>query len=275
MPNRRSFLKTGALTAGAASAAALTSRAATESTEQNPSASAACAVDGYGYRLPSFKPGSRLVFQGDSITDMNRGRNESDRNHYLGHSYVFLIAGRLGVDMPEARLDIYNRGISGNAVWQLRKRWQKDAVDMKPDLLSILIGTNDIGQGLRDPKRRITPASFESDYRFILDASRKANPELRLVLLDPFVLPTGGLKNEQAWKSRSEPTAVLREVVAKLATDYEAVHIRTQDIFDKAAKVTGPENLIWDGIHPLPAGHELIARHWIQAVSERWPKNRE
>jgi lysophospholipase L1-like esterase len=146
---------------------------------------------------------------------------------------------------------------------------------MKPDLLSILIGTNDIGQGLRDPKRRITPASFESDYRFILDASRKANPELRLVLLDPFVLPTGGLKNEQAWKSRSEPTAVLREVVAKLATDYEAVHIRTQDIFDKAAKVTGPENLIWDGIHPLPAGHELIARHWIQAVSERWPKNRE
>ena len=275
MPNRRSFLKTGALSAGAVgavSAAALTSRAAAESAGQTSSASAACAVDGYGYRLPSFEPGSRLVFQGDSITDMNRGRNESDRNHYLGHSYVFLIAARLGVEIPEAKLDIYNRGISANAVWQLRKRWQKDAVDMKPDLLSILIGTNDIGQGLRDPKRKITPASFESDYRFILDASRKANPELRLVLLDPFVLPTGRLKNEQAWKARSEPTAVLREVVAKLATDYEAVHIRTQDIFDKAAKVTGPENLIWDGIHPLPAGHELIARHWIQAVSERWPK---
>lgn len=267
MTNRRSFLKIGTLTASAASAAALTSRATTESTEQKPSTSAACAVDGYGYHLPSFKVGSRLVFQGDSITDMNWGRNEADRNHYLGHSYVFLIAARLGIEIPEAKLDIYNRGKSGNAVWQLRKRWQKDAVDMKPDLLSILIGTNDIGQA----KRKITPASFEADYRFILDASRKANPELRLVLLDPFVLPTGPLKNERAWNSRSDATAGLAEVVAKLATDYDAVHIKTQDIFDKAAKVTGPENLIWDGVHPLPAGHELIARHWIQAVSERWP----
>lgn len=272
MPNRRSFLKTGAMIAGSAGAAALPGRATAESTGQKPNASAACAVDGYGYRLPFFNPGSRLVFQGDSITDMNWGRNESDRNHYLGHSYVFLIAARLGIEIPEAKLDIYNRGKSGNAVWQLRKRWHQDAVEMKPDLLSILIGTNDVGEGLRHPKRKITPASFESDYRFILDASRKANPDLRLVLLDPFVQPTGPLKNEQAWKVRSEATAELRGVVAKLATDYDAVHIQTQDIFDKAAKVAGPENLIWDGIHPLPAGHELIARHWIQAVSERWPQ---
>ncbi len=270
MPNRRSFLKAGALTAGAASAAALTSRAATASKEQKPSTSAACAVDGYGYHLPHFKPGSRLVFQGDSITDMNWGRNESDRNHYLGHSYVFLLAGRLGVEMPDAKLDIYNRGKSGNAVWQLRKRWQKDAVDMKPDLLSILIGTNDIGQGLRKPKDKITPAAFEADYRFILDASRKANPELRLVLLDPFVLPTGGLKNQKAYSVRRALTDELRVVVAKLAKDYDAVHIKTQDIFDKAAKASAPEYFIWDGIHPLPAGHELIARHWVHAVSKRW-----
>ena len=71
-------------------------------------------------------------------------------------------------------------------------------VDMKPDLLSILIGTNDVGQGLRNPQRKITLAAFESDYRFILDASRKANPDLRLVLLDPFVLPTGPLKNRES-----------------------------------------------------------------------------
>ena len=101
--------------------------------------------------LPSFKKGSRLVFQGDSITDMNWGRNEKDRNHYLGHSYVFLLAARLGVEMPEAALDFYNRGKSGNAVWQLKQRWQTDAIELKPDLLSILIGTNDVS-GLEKSK---------------------------------------------------------------------------------------------------------------------------
>ena len=85
--------------------------------------------------LPDFKKGSRLLFQGDSITDMNWGRNQSDRNHYLGHSYVFILAGKLGVEMPESQLDFYNRGKSGNAVWQLKERWQKDAIEMKPDLL--------------------------------------------------------------------------------------------------------------------------------------------
>ena len=271
MPNRRSFLKAGALTAGAAGAA-LSGRAAAQTTQGLPVTSAACAVDGYGYRLPFFNPGSRLLFQGDSITDMNWGRNESDRNHYLGHSYVFLLAARLGVEMPEAKLDIYNRGKSGNAVSQLRARWQKDAIEIKPDLLSILIGTNDIGQGLRNPKRKVTPATFESHYRFILDASRKANPALRLVLLDPFVLPTGPLENQQAYETRRALTDELRPIVAKLAVDYDAVHIKTQDIFDKAAKASAPGHFIWDGIHPLPAGHELIARHWLQSVSERWPK---
>lgn len=222
-----------------------------------------------GKDLPAFKQGARLVFIGDSITDMKWGRNEKDRNHYLGHSYVFLLAARLGVDMPGAQLDFYNRGISGNTVSDLRKRWQKDAVDMKPDILTILIGTNDVGTGLRNPDRTVTPAAFETDYRHILDASRKANPDLRLVLMDPFVLPTGRLKPTDAYRARRDPTDKLRVVVAKLAREYNAVHIKTQGIFDAASEQVPPENWIWDGVHPLPQGHELIARHWMKAMSAR------
>jgi lysophospholipase L1-like esterase len=196
---------------------------------------------------------------------MNWGRNQNDRNHYLGHSYVYLIAARLGVDMPEAQLDIYNRGISGHTVSDLRKRWQKDAIEMKPELLSILIGTNDVGRGVKEE-------AFESDYRAILDASRNSNPDLRLVLLDPFVLRTGGLKNEQAWTSRRTATDKLGAIVARLAKDYQAVHIKTQEIFDAAAKSVTPEQWIWDGVHPLPQGHELIARNWLQEVSARWSR---
>lgn len=108
MINRRKFLKSGALSTGAA-AAAITSQATAASQQQRENASG---VGGYDYRLPAFKQGSRLLFQGDSITDMKWGRNQNDRNHYLGHSYVYLIAARLGVDMPEAKL-VRRNGTTG------------------------------------------------------------------------------------------------------------------------------------------------------------------
>lgn len=215
-------------------------------------------------QLPDFKKGARLLFIGDSITDMNRGRNERDRNHYLGHSFVFMVAGRLGMDMPEAQLDFYNRGISGNTIAQLKARWQKDAIAMRPDVLTILIGTNDVGKGVK-------PVAFEADYRAILSASRRANPDVKIILIDPFVLKSGGLKNGSAWKSRRAATDQLRPIVAKLAEEYGAAHVMMQEIFDEAAASVPPEYWIWDGLHPLPTGHELIARHWLKAAGSRWP----
>ena len=258
MLDRRTFLKGSAV---AASAATICSTAHAHESSANPSG-----VGGYNYRLPAFKKGSRLLFQGDSITDMKWGRNQKDRNHYLGHSYVYLIAARLGVDMPEAELDITTRGMSGHKIEDLRKRWQKDAIEMKPDLLSILIGVNDVGRNLSG----VDVKTWETDYRFVLDASRKANPDLQIVLLDPFVLASGRLSNAEAFKKWRDQIERLISIVGQLAKDYNAVHIKTQDIFDAAAKAVSPEQWIWDGVHPLPQGHELIARNWLQEVSARW-----
>jgi len=257
MLDRRNYLKASALAVNGVMASSHCNAQQTTA-ENDPSGS-----KGYNYRLPLFKKGSRLLFQGDSITDMNWGRNEKDRNHYLGHSYVYLIAARLGVDMPEAKLDFYNRGMSGHTVADLRKRWDKDAIAMTPDLLSILVGTNDVGRGVK-------PKDFESDYRFILDASRKANPALRLVLMDPFVLPAGRLSTKEAWVSRRAATDEMRVIVSRLAKDYDAVHVKTQDVFDDASIKVPAEQWIWDGVHPLPQGHELIARNWLMEVSARW-----
>ena len=247
---RRNFLQAGALCGGAAATAGTA-----HGTEGNPSG-----VAGYQYRLPGFKEGSRLLFIGDSITDMKWGRNEKDRNHYLGHSYVYLIASRLGVDMPQARLEFFNRGISGNKVSDLKARWQKDAINMKPDLLSILIGVNDVSRGG-------TLKQWQADYRFILDASRKAKADLPLVLLDPFVLRSGRLKIPEAWQKWRAKVDKYGAIVAQLANDYDAIHVKTQEVFDAAAKAVSPEQWIWDGVHPLPQGHELIARNWLQVVS--------
>jgi lysophospholipase L1-like esterase len=218
--------------------------------------------------IPNLENGSRLVFIGDSITDMKWGRNESDRNHYLGHSFVFLLAARLGVEMPDAKLQFFNRGNSGNKVSDLSLRWQRDVIDLKPDVLTILIGANDVGIGFRHPQKKVTPDSFQNEYHKLLEACMKATPQLKLVLMDPFVLPAKRLGDNTAWRSEM---GQLRNCVKQLAEEFGAVHVRLQDVFDAAAAASSAEQWIWDGIHPLPPGHELIARHWLLEVCRRWP----
>ena len=249
---RRAFLKSAA--AGAALAVAVPHAKAADR-------AGAAGVPGYGYRLPKIDKGSTLLFQGDSITDMKWGRNQKDRNHYLGHSYVYLIASRLHTDLPESELNFLNRGMSGHTVPDLQKRWQKDAIDLKPDVLSILIGVNDVGRAVRG-KKEVDPVAYETGYRDLLTRSREANPKLKIVLLEPFVLPVG-----RDWQA---PVDKLRPVVAKLASEFGAVLVKTQALFDQAAKQGGPAHWIWDGVHPLPQGHELIARNWIESVAEAW-----
>ena len=249
MSSRRDFIKKTALLSGSA----FISSSATIQDE----------VDGYDYDRPAFKKGTRILFQGDSITDMNRGRDESDRNHYLGHSYVYLIASRLHADLPETEMEFFNRGVSGHTVSDLKNRWKQDTTDLNPDLLSILVGTNDVYFGN-------TKEQFEEDYRFILKQSKEANPELDLVLMEPFVLQSGVLSEEGVYKERRAMTDELRMKTAELAREFDALFVPLQQIFDEAAEAVSPEHWVWDGIHPLPQGHELIARNWIEYVSKRW-----
>ena len=259
-----SGMKRRAFIGAAAGAAAVVVGGGTQAAQGRENASG---VAGYDYRLPKIKKGTTLLFQGDSITDMKWGRNQKDRNHYLGHSYVYLIASRLHTDMPEAKLNFLNRGMSGHTVPDLKKRWQKDALDLKPDVLSILIGVNDVGRAGRS-KKGVDLEAYEADYRSLLEQSRKANPELKIVLLEPFVLPVGGVK--AAWDTWRGQIDRLRPIVAKLASDHKAVLLKTQEIFDAASKRVDPAHWIWDGVHPLPQGHELIARNWIETVAKAW-----
>ncbi len=169
--------------------------------------------------IPAFTPGARILFQGDSITDGNRGRS-ADPNHILGHGYVFIIAARHGAAFPDAKLDFINRGISGNTVLDLEKRWQKDTLDLKPDVLSILIGVNDNGRG-------VPLDQYEQVYDKLITQAKAANPKLKLVLCEPFVKPTGTI-NEGIRKRQ--------EIVAQLAQKHGAALVHFQRVFDEAAK---------------------------------------
>lgn len=202
-----------------------------------------------------FPKGSRILFQGDSITDGNRGRG-ADPNHILGHGYAFLIAARHGALFPDQGLEFFNRGISGNTVLSLRDRWQKDTLDLKPDILSILIGVNDAGKG-------IAPAEYERIYDQLLTEAETANPAIQLVLCEPFTLPVGRMATDT---SRVAQVKDLQAIAAKLAEKHKATFVPFQRALEEACKRAPAEHWIWDGVHPTYSGHQILADAWENAV---------
>ena len=208
--------------------------------------------------IPAFKTGSRILFQGDSITDMKRGRG-TDPNHILGHSYVFILAAKHRAGFPDLDLDFVNRGVSGNTVLNLRDRWQTDTLDLKPDILSVLIGVNDNG-------RNVPFDEFEQVYDQLLTDARKANPKLKLVLCEPFGLPSGSKK--QSWEAWYDGIQKRQKIVAKLAEKHGATLVKFQAALDAATDRASAEFWIWDGVHPTYAGHQILADAWEQAVRE-------
>ncbi len=211
--------------------------------------------------IPAFTSGARVLFQGDSITDGNRAR-DTDPNHILGHGYVFLIAAKYGAAFPDLKLEFLNRGITGNAVIDLEKRWKADALDLRPDILSILAGAN-------DTFRNLPPGDYEAGLDRLLTQARKANPKVKLVLCEPFALPAGDRRKNWAawWKSTSEQ----QKAVERLAAKFGAALVRTQQMFDQATLRAPAEYWLWDGVHPTYAGHQLLADQWERTVREFWP----
>jgi lysophospholipase L1-like esterase len=205
-----------------------------------------------------FPANSRILFQGDSITDGNRGRN-LDPNHILGHGYQFIIAAKYGTQFPERHLVFLNRGISGNKVSDLAARWQKDALDLHPDILSILIGVNDLSHG-------VSADEYEKQYDELLAGTVKALPNVQLILCEPFGLPVG--KKKPIWESYHADLLARQQVVAKLAAKYHARLVHFQKVFDDATQRAPADYWIWDGVHPTYSGHELMADEWMRIVEQ-------
>lgn len=204
-----------------------------------------------------------ILFQGDSITDAGRDRNrEQNANDpgALGKGYVYLIAAQLLADQPGDGLKIYNRGISGNKVFQLVERWDKDCLKLKPDIVSILIGVNDIWHTLNGNYDG-TIEKYENDYRALLDRTRKELPKVQLVICEPFVLRCGAVNDR--WFPEFDR---YRAVAGKMAKEFNALFVPFQSMFDNAVKQAPPANWAADGVHPSMAGAYLMGREWLKVV---------
>lgn len=239
--------------------------------------------------LPSVAlAGKKVLFIGDSITDGAWGNSGGgakpssertlwDMNHIYGHGYMYLCAAHYQGKYPSREYEFYNRGISGNTLADLEKRWQKDAIDIKPDVLSVLIGTNDINVFLKSGGGSFDFEEWRERYCKLLDVSLSMNPHLKLILCAPFVANTGNMRKTTNYKERETLIHECAEVVKQIAKDYNAVYLPFNQLFANLIEMYPDAQdiyWIWDGIHPTAAGHQRMADMWIKYVDrKKWLKH--
>ena len=202
----------------------------------------------------------RILFQGDSITDASRNREAlPESNNGFGAGYPGLVAARIFGDHLGNEYNVINRGISGNRVVDLYARWKVDCLNLKPDVLSILIGVNDTWHE-KGHQNGVEVDRYKLIFDMLLDWTVKTLPEIKLVLMEPFVLEHGAVTAD--WLPE---IAARGAVVKELAAKYNAIFIPCQQILnDAAAKAGSGELILRDGVHPTLMGHQVLADAWLK-----------
>jgi len=218
-------------------------------------------------QLQELPNGLKILFQGDSITDAGRHRDGYYANHTwggMGTGYVVQTVGALLGRNPNSNIKCYNRGISGNKVHQLAARWEEDCMQIRPDVLSLLIGVNDFWHTLTHSYKG-TVKTYADDLRNLLDRTLKEVPDLKLVMCQPFVVKGGSAIEEEDW---FPAFMAYQDAAQKIASDYKASWVPFQKTFDDALKTSTVESLCPDGVHPSLGGSYLMAQEWLDVFEE-------
>lgn len=207
-----------------------------------------------------------VVFQGDSITDGGRNKESQKANDFenMGGGYALMASAELMGGFPQTDWKLYNRGISGNKVYQLSDRWDKDCLDLKPDVVSILIGVNDYWHTFKHGFDG-TAASYEQDLDALLKRTKKALPGVKIIIGEPFALKEGSAIREiDNWY----PEFLKYQTAAKnISKKHQTAWIPYQDILNKASKDVPQAHWSRDGVHPSFAGCHLMAQGWVGAFN--------
>ena len=202
-----------------------------------------------------------ILFQGDSITDGNRGRN-ADPNHIHGHGYQYILASEILADNLGKNITVYNRGISGNRIADLYARWIEDCLNLKPTVLSILIGVNELIFQY-DHNCGASPERFKKTYRTLIEAVLERNPDTQIVIMEPFF---GKHRETSPGEYIKNNIGFYQKASKEIAEEFNLIFVPLQEVFDEASKNCDIFELLWDGVHPTTAGHQLIARQWKKCV---------
>ncbi len=201
----------------------------------------------------------KFVFQGDSITDANRNRDD-ERNY--GYGYPNFVAGELLKKYPH-KFEFVNEGISGDRIVDVYARMKSDILNHKPDYMSILIGVNDVWHEF-GCQNGVADAKFEKIYSMLIEEIIDELPDIKIFILEPFALK--GIGNEAYWDEFKYEVAKRAASAKRVAEKYNLTFVPLQCLFDKASVDGKPEYWLADGVHPTAAGHALIKDALIEAL---------
>lgn len=197
-----------------------------------------------------------VLFQGDSITDAGRIREEK---YNLGAGYAMMAAALFSATYPEKNVKFINIGIGGNRVKDLKDRWVEDCIQLNPAIISILVGINDCWRRY-DSNDPTTVEQYKEDYRYILQQIRDKT-DAKIILCEPFLLPVP--EDRKQWREDLDPKI---NAVRELAREFNTHFLPLDGIINKASVYKEPSFWAEDGVHPTNAGHALIAKEWLEVV---------
>lgn len=222
-----------------------------------------------------------VLFNGDSITDGGRGHS-MDCNHIMGHGYCEMAAADIGVKYLKSMPKFVNRGVGGQKLSQMAEKWQKDVLDIRPDVLSILIGANDYED--------LDLASWEMQLSDLIETTMKEIPGIRIVLMEPFYIKNPPIDepykdvphplceeyfdwvnfhlSEETLNHNMANCEKVQGAVKRIADKYGCTFVPLQKMLEDALVDMPLSYLIWDGVHPTFIGHRLIADQWLAYASD-------
>jgi len=202
-----------------------------------------------------------ILFQGDSITDAGRNRDDVNPNSSgaMGSGYAFIASSELLYENPGKNLKFYNKGVSGDKVYQLADRWEEDCLSIKPDVLSILVGVNDYWHVTKHGYKG-TIETYITDYTALLERTLAALPNVKIIIGEPFAI-SGISAVDDSWFPDFD---AYRQAAKDLSQKFNTRFIPYQKIFEEAIKKTPGSYWTPDGVHPSLAGSQLMATAWLE-----------
>ncbi len=199
----------------------------------------------------------RILFQGDSITDAGRSR---DNDEFLGTGYALLVEAQLGLEEP-TKYEFINRGVGGDRITDVYARIKKDIINVEPDVISFLVGINDVWHECN--KNGVDAEKYYKIYDMLIEEVKAALPNVKIMIMEPFCLNGYGIT--EAWDFINSETKLRSKMAQKIAQKYNLPFIKLQEGFDKLSEIREVSYWLSDGVHPTPKGHEFIKNEWIKA----------
>ena len=200
----------------------------------------------------------KILFQGDSITDAGRSfENDID----FGYGYPLLVKAKLGFE-NQGMYEFLNKGISGNRIVDVYARIKRDIINLEPDVMSILIGVNDVWHE-HSQKNGVCAEKYFKIYDMLIEEVKTALPNIKIMIMEPFVLKNTA--TEENWEFFDTEVRKRGEMAKKIAEKYDLTYIELQKGFDELSKNIGADYWSKDGVHPSTYGHEYIAQEWVKA----------